>query len=148
MLNNHGWKEHANYSISWAVGGILITSTFVHNCSIGPVAFSLVSELPSGLLRSKSVAVARLCYNILGIPISIMVPYMINPQAWGWDAMAGFFWAGSCLLMLAFTFFYIPEPKDRTFAELDILFEKKTPARKFATTDVTFAEILKKKGDV
>ena len=138
--------EHkANSSLSWAVGGILIVSTFVHNCSIGPVAFSLVSELPSSLLRSKSVAVARLCYNILGIPIGVIVPYMISPAAWGWGALAGFFWAGSCFLMLMFTFFYIPEPKNRTIAELDILFEEKTPARKFATTEVKFSEILNQK---
>jgi SP family general alpha glucoside:H+ symporter-like MFS transporter len=141
-------QHKANSSLSWAVGGILITSTFVHNCSIGPVAFSLVSELPSSLLRSKTVALARLFYNILGIPIGIIVPYMINRTAWGWGALAGFFWAGSCLLMLTFTYFYIPEPKDRTIAELDILFEEKIPARKFATTQVTFAELLKKKGDV
>lgn len=141
-------RDDANSSISWAVGGILIASTFVHNCSIGPVAFSLVSELPSSLLRSKSVAIARLCYNILGIPISILIPYMINPQAWGWGAMAGFFWAGSCLLMLTFTYFYIPEPKNRTVTELDILFEKRTPARKFATTQVTFEEILEKNSEV
>jgi SP family general alpha glucoside:H+ symporter-like MFS transporter len=137
----------ANPSLSWAVGGILITSTFVHNCSIGPVAFALVSELPSSLLRSKTVAVARLSYNIIGIPIGVIVPYMISPTAWGWGALAGFFWAGSCFLMLTFTFFYIPEPKDRTLTELDILFEKKTPARKFATTEVTLIEILHKKGD-
>ncbi|RDW56757.1 hypothetical protein BP6252_13980 [Coleophoma cylindrospora] len=135
-------------SLSWTVGAVLVVSTFVHNCSIGPVAFSLVSELPSSLLRSKTVAIARLCYNILGIPIGIIVPYMISPASWGWGAMAGFFWAGSCLLMLTFTFFYIPEPKNRTLTELDILFEKKIPARKFATTQVAFEEILERKSDV
>ncbi|CZT12850.1 related to Maltose permease [Rhynchosporium graminicola] len=131
-----------NSSLSWAVGGILIMSTFVHNCSIGPVAFSLVSELPSSLLRSKSVAVARLFYNILGVPIGVIIPYMISSTAWGWGALAGFFWGGTCLLMLTFTYFCIPEPKDRTVAELDYLFESNISARKFATTEVTISEIL------
>jgi SP family general alpha glucoside:H+ symporter-like MFS transporter len=44
------------------------------------------------------------------------------------------------LLSLAFTFFCIPEPKGRTFAELDILFQKKTPARQFAATPVNIYE--------
>lgn len=30
----------------------------------------------------------------------------------------------------------MPEPSGRTFAELDLLFERKVSARKFATTDV------------
>jgi SP family general alpha glucoside:H+ symporter-like MFS transporter len=141
-------KENANSSISWAVSGILIISTFVYNCSIGPVPFLLVSELPSSLLRSKSVAIARSCHNVLGIPISVLVPYMINPQAWGWGAIADLFWAGSCLWLLTFTFFYIPEPKDHTINELGILFEKRTPARKFTTTQVSFEEILDKKSEV
>lgn len=132
---------HKNTNLSWGVGAVLIISTFVHNCSIGPVAFSLVSEIPSSLLRSKSVAIARLCYNILGIPIGVIVPYMISSSAWNWGALAGFFWAGSCAVMLTFTFFCIPEPKDRTVTELDILFERGVPARKFASTRVTLQDL-------
>jgi SP family general alpha glucoside:H+ symporter-like MFS transporter len=30
----------------------------------------------------------------------------------------------------------MPEPKDRSFAELDLLFEKRVPARKFGKTSV------------
>jgi len=126
----------ATSSLSWGIGATLIVSSFVHNTSIGPVAYSLVSELPSALLKNKSVVIARLCYNISGIPIGIIVPYMINPTAWAWGAKAGFFWGGSCLLTLIFTYFCIPEPKDRTPAELDILFEEKVSARKFAQTRV------------
>ncbi len=46
-----------------------------------------------------------------------------------------------CLLCLIYTYFRVPEPSGRTFAELDLLFEKKVSARKFASTDVdVFAE--------
>jgi SP family general alpha glucoside:H+ symporter-like MFS transporter len=34
-------------------------------------------------------------------------------------------------------FLYLPESKGRTFEELDILFERKIPARRFASTDLT-----------
>lgn len=44
--------------------------------------------------------------------------------------------AGSCFLSLVYTWFRIPEPSGRTFAELDVLFEHRVPARKFATTKV------------
>lgn len=44
--------------------------------------------------------------------------------------------AGVCFLCLIYTYFRVPEPSGRTFAELDMLFEKGVSARKFATTQV------------
>lgn len=61
---------------------------------------------------------------------------MLNPGAWNWGNFAGFFWAGICLLCIVYTYFRVPEPSGRTFAELDLLFEQGVSARKFATTDV------------
>ena len=42
-----------------------------------------------------------------------------------------------------YTYFRLPEPSGRSFAELDLLFEKNVSARKFASTKVdVFAEQL------
>jgi SP family general alpha glucoside:H+ symporter-like MFS transporter len=35
-----------------------------------------------------------------------------------------------------YTYFRVPEPSGRTFAELDVLFERKVSARKFKTAQV------------
>ena len=48
----------------------------------------------------------------------------------------GFFWAGSAALTALWAYFRLPEPKDRTYEELDILFAKKVPARQFSKTQV------------
>jgi MFS transporter, SP family, general alpha glucoside:H+ symporter len=61
---------------------------------------------------------------------------MLNPEAWNWRNYAGFFWGGMCFLCVIYTFFRVPEPTGRTFAELDVLFEQGTSARKFRTTKV------------
>lgn len=46
-------------------------------------------------------------------------------------------------MCLIYTYFRVPEPTGRTFAELDLLFERRVSARKFATTDVdAFAETI------
>ena len=62
---------------------------------------------------------------------------MLNPTAWNWGAKTGFFWAGLCFVLFVWTYFRLPEPKGRTYGELDILFENKVSARKFAKTDAT-----------
>lgn len=37
-------------------------------------------------------------------------------------------------------YFRVPEPSGRSFAELDLLFQRGVPARKFATTEVNVFE--------
>jgi len=123
-------------STGWAIGALLIIFTFVYDISVGPVCYSLVAEMGSTRLRSKTVVLARNLYNLGGLVVSILNPYMLNPSAWNWGPKSGFLWACTGILGLIWTFFRLPEPKGRSYGELDILFEDRIPARKFKTTIV------------
>jgi len=91
----------------------------------------------------------RNLYNIVGIVCSVLTPYMLNPSAWNWGNFAGFFWAAICFLCIIYTYFRVPEPQGRSFAELDLLFERGISARKFASTNVdVFDEDVKGAEDV
>ncbi|KPM40749.1 General alpha-glucoside permease [Neonectria ditissima] len=125
-----------NVAAQWAIGSLLLVYTFTYDCTVGPVCYSLVAELTSTRLRTKSVVLARNTYNIVGIITNIITPRMLNPSAWDWGAKSGFFWAGTCLCCAVWTYFRLPEPKGRTYAELDILFEDRVSARKFKSTVV------------
>lgn len=129
-----GLISRSNSGAQWAIGSLLLVYTFAYDCTVGPACYSLVAELPSTRLRTKSVVLARNCFNVAGLIANILTPRMLNPSSWDWGAKAGFFWAGSCFLCLVWTFFRLPEPKGRTYAELDVLFEQKVSARKFKTT--------------
>ena len=123
--------------LSWAIGSMLLVYTFVYDFTVGPVCYSLVAEIASVRLRQKTIVLGRNFYNLWGIVNQVWTPYMLNPSAWNWGAKTGFFWAGWCALCLAWCFFRLPEPKGRTYGELDILFENRVPARKFASTNAT-----------
>ncbi|KAI5920992.1 sugar transporter [Camillea tinctor] len=126
---------------SLATGSIMLVWALCYQLTVGTVCYSLVSEISTRRLQIKTVVLGRILYNIVGIICGVLTPYMLNPLAWDWGNYAGFFWAGSCFLCFVYTFFRVPEPRGRTFAELDLLFEKKISARKFATTEVDiFAE--------
>lgn len=122
--------EH-NDAASWATGSMWLVYTFFYDSTVGLVCYSLVSELSSTRLRLKTIVLSRNLYNMLSIVNGIIIPHMLNPEAWHWRGKAGFFWGGLCFLCVVWAFFRLPEPKDRTYGELDILFERKVSARKF-----------------
>ena len=126
----------ATDSTRWAIGALLIIFTFVYDISIGPVCYSLVGEIGSTRLRSKTVVLARNLYNLGGVVVSILNPYMLNPTAWNWGPKSGYLWFGTGMLGLIWSYFRLPEPKGRSYGELDILFEDRVPARKFKSTKV------------
>ncbi|KAL2835419.1 putative transporter [Aspergillus pseudoustus] len=123
-------------STNWTIGALLSVFTFVYDLTVGPICYSLVSELSSTRLRAKSVVLARNLYNVGGIVVNILINYQLTSTAWNWGARSAFFWAGVCFCCVVWIFFRLPEPKGRTFAELDVLFADKVPARKFNSTQV------------
>jgi SP family general alpha glucoside:H+ symporter-like MFS transporter len=67
-------KREATY---WATGAMLLLFTFFYDCTIGPVCYALVSEIPNIRVRAKTVAGARMCFNVAQIVNSVITPYML-----------------------------------------------------------------------
>lgn len=59
----------ASTSVSWAIGSLMLISTFIYGFTIGPVCYSLVAEIPSTRLRIKTVVLARNFYNMVMPPL-------------------------------------------------------------------------------
>lgn len=125
-----------NMGASWAIGAMLLVFTFVYDLSVGPVCYSLVAELSSTRLKTKTIVLARIGYNLSNTVINVLTNHQLNPTAWNWGAKSAFFWAGTCFVCLVWVFFRLPEPKGRSYGELDVLFHQRVPARKFKSTEV------------
>ncbi|CAI7607861.1 unnamed protein product [Penicillium viridicatum] len=125
---------------SLATGSMMLCWALFYQLSVGTVAYSLVAEISTRRLQIKTVVLGRVLYNVVAIICGVLTPYMLNPDAWDWSNYAGFFWGGICFLCVVYTFFRVPETTGRTFAELDMLFEEKVSARKFASTQVEVYE--------
>ncbi|SCV69683.1 BQ2448_1077 [Microbotryum intermedium] len=119
-----------------AVGAMLLLYTLIYDVSVGPVCYSLVAEMSSTRLRVKTVVLARNFYNLFGIVNFIIMPRFISPDALNWGAKSGLFWSALCFLCFVYCFFRLPEPKNRSFGELDLLFAQRVSARKFSSTQV------------
>ncbi|KAJ4365383.1 hypothetical protein N0V95_000530 [Ascochyta clinopodiicola] len=133
--------ESNKHQASLATGGLMIVWAAFYQFSVGTVAFSLVAELSSRRLQVKTVALSRVAYNLGAIVVNVLTPYMINPTAWNWGNFAGFFWAGTTFCVLVYHYFRLPEPSGRTFAEIDLLFERRISARQFKHANVDAFEV-------
>ncbi|KAK6198504.1 maltose permease [Scheffersomyces amazonensis] len=120
----------------WGAGSLLLIHTFVYDLTVGPLCYCIVAEIPSAKLRTMTVMLSRNLYNVSGIIVGIITPYMLNPTELNWKAKTGLFWAGFSMAAAVWCWFELPETKDRTFAELDLLFEQGVKARDFASTEV------------
>ncbi|KAI3535714.1 MFS transporter, SP family, general alpha glucoside:H+ symporter [Colletotrichum filicis] len=125
-----------------AIGIVMIVCQLVNVITIGPVAYPIVAETPSGKLRYKTITIGRFAYVCTGIVNNIITPRMLSPDDWNWGAKAALFYAGTNLLCNIWCWFRLPETKDRPFGEIDLLFDNKVPARKWKYTNVDqFADI-------
>jgi SP family general alpha glucoside:H+ symporter-like MFS transporter len=110
----------------------------VYSMTVGPIVYTIVAEIGATRLRSKTVVLGRSTYYIGNIIGGVLEPYMINPTEWNWKGKTAFFWGTLSLITTIWAYFRLPETKDRTFEELDILFLRGVKARTFA--DANFDE--------
>lgn len=137
FLGIPGTDKHPN--IAYGIGSILLIEYFVFFITIGPLVYTIVTEIPSNYLRNKSVVAARALYNVNGLIYGQLVPRTIQKTSWNWGAKSGFFYGGIMGIGLIWAYFRLPETKNRTFAEVDILFKNKVKARDFSKTKVDLA---------
>jgi SP family general alpha glucoside:H+ symporter-like MFS transporter len=117
---------------NYAQAAMMICWLFIYYMTVGPICYAIIGEVSSTRLRSKSVCMSRIVYYVAQIICNVVNPYMLNPTAGDWKGKTGFFWGGCSFVFFIWTFFRLPETKDKTFEELDILFANRVPAREFA----------------
>ncbi|WVR07711.1 hypothetical protein IAU60_004753 [Kwoniella sp. DSM 27419] len=134
IIGGLGFAKGSQYQL--AIGLLLVISTLINMITVGPACYPIVAETPSGKLRYKTITLGRFAYNLTGIFSNSLTPRMIAADGWGWGARCALFYAGTNMLCLLWCWFRLPETKDRSFGEIDMLFDKKVSARKFRSTKV------------
>ena len=92
-----------------------------------------IGRLSGCLADDVSAAFSLLLFKLIDRSCRFTAPYFINPASLNWGPKYGYIWVPSCLIAAAFVWFCLPEVKGRTLEEIDEMFEKRLPARKFRT---------------
>lgn len=121
---------------NFAQAGLMLVWLGVYYMTVGPICYAVITEVSSTRLRSKSVCLSRIVYYVAQIICNSVSPFMLNPTAGDWKGKAGFFWGGFSFVFFVWTFFRLPETKDKTFEEVDILFARGVKTRDFGRYQV------------
>lgn len=139
--------------ILWVMGGLAVVGTpaalkgtvamilvycWLYNVTIGATAYTLLTEVATARLRAKTIAIGIAFQSCWGIMWSFVLPYLFNPDKANLGGKLGFIFGGLSFPCIAFLWWYQPETRNRSYEELDEMFMKHVPARKFDTyvTDV------------
>ncbi|GHJ90283.1 hypothetical protein NliqN6_6685 [Naganishia liquefaciens] len=120
----------------WVSGALLVFLNLAYNSTLGPVCYTLVAEISSTRLRAKTISLSRVAYQLMNIICGIIVPRQLSPAEWNWGPKSGLFWAGSAILTFCYVWLRVPETRNRSYGELDLLFENHIPAWRFSKTKV------------
>ncbi|KAJ4388943.1 hypothetical protein N0V93_006405 [Gnomoniopsis smithogilvyi] len=115
-----------------AILGVVIS--FVFAGTLGPISYSIISETSSVRLRALSTGVGRAAYYVAEIPMIYLASQLLNTTGWNVAGKCGFVWGSTAIVCWILAYFGLPEMKHRSYRELDILFNRKVPARKFKST--------------
>ena len=132
---------NSNPGFSWAQGSLLDVWTFIYQTTVGPLTFVIISEVSSTKLRSRTIAISTAVQALASIVFTVAVPYMFNPLNGNMRGKTFFVFAGFSFFSTIWCYMRLPESRNRTFEELDVMFERRVKTKDFAKYDVFAGEI-------
>jgi hypothetical protein len=127
-------SDKSNPNAGGAVKGtvaLILIYCWWYNTTIGAAAYTILAEVSTSRLRVKTIAIGLALQNGLYTMWSFVLPYLFNPDKANLGAKVMFIFGGLSVICLVYLWFYQPETAGRTYGELDEMFMKKVPPRKF-----------------
>ncbi|KXJ86377.1 general substrate transporter [Microdochium bolleyi] len=113
------------------VGVTLLLIGFVGALGLNPAYNVVASEVSSVRLRARTLSSGFVIYALASWVFSFTVPYMFNPDAGNLSAKVGWVFVGLGTIGVVLVWFEVPETRNKSYAQLDLLFERKTKTRDF-----------------
>ncbi|KAH8667001.1 general substrate transporter [Xylariales sp. PMI_506] len=127
--------DHGNTTQSAGAGLVAMVAIFNAAVTVGPgvAGWSYTGEAASARLRAKTATLAVGSNAIIGTVTNIVIPFeltAIGPKT-------GYMFFGIGVIACFLIYMWIPEVSGRSYGQLDELFERRIPARKFKETVCT-----------
>jgi SP family general alpha glucoside:H+ symporter-like MFS transporter len=138
-------------SLAQASLGLIVSVLFT--LGPAPASWVFIAETSSIRLRPLTTGIGRGCYYLVNIPCIFIASYMLNAEVspeldtillvcWmltlkqygNMGGKCGYVWGATGLICTVMAWQWLPEMKNRSYREIDIMFKRKVPARKWKKT--------------
>ncbi|KFY20946.1 hypothetical protein V491_03290 [Pseudogymnoascus sp. VKM F-3775] len=109
----------------------------------GATGWGFIGEISSQRLRPYTAGFGGAATCVIGVVMSVLVPYMTNINKWNWGLKTAWFYVGVGAPFMVGMWFLIPETTGRSAAELDELFERRIKPWRFHKTETATQRVLK-----
>jgi SP family general alpha glucoside:H+ symporter-like MFS transporter len=113
--------------------GLIMFYNFAFNIVIGAVAYTIIAEIPTARLRTKTIAISITIQQAIYTIEIFVLPYIFNPDQANLGAKTAFIFGGFSVICCMVLWIFMPETANRSFQEIDEMFFHQVPPRKFKT---------------
>ncbi|KAM7189348.1 putative sugar porter family MFS transporter [Rhypophila sp. PSN 637] len=119
-------------SLAMASLGLIVSVGFT--LGPAPASWVIIGETSAIRLRPLTTGIGRGAYYVVNIPCIFLATYMLNPTGVDLGGRCGYVWGATGFVCFIVAYFWLPEMKGRSYREIDIMFKRKIPARKWKET--------------
>ncbi|EAU33623.1 predicted protein [Aspergillus terreus NIH2624] len=116
-----------------ALAGFCLMFGFFYAAGFGGLTYVVAAEMPTARLKNRTSGLTFLALAAFNMVVTYVLPYIAQSDGANLQAKTYLIFAGWMLFSVLIVFFYLPETRGRSAAELDEMFEAKVPARKFSS---------------
>ncbi|PLB46475.1 maltose permease [Aspergillus steynii IBT 23096] len=131
VIGGIGTLPTSNKSAQTGIVALMAIWGFGYQLTIGAVAFAIGGETPTLRLRQKTYSLNVMANTAFGTLTGMVLPILINPGQANLGGKVAFIFFAPSVFFCVYFFFCLPEMKGRSYLELEELFQRKVPARKF-----------------
>ncbi|RKL28330.1 hypothetical protein BFJ72_g12561 [Fusarium proliferatum] len=102
--------------------------------SYGPAvgaSMAVAGEVSASRLRAQSLGLGAAFMALAATFWQVVLPYLFNQDEANLGGKLGWIFLGMAIVYLVIVYYDVPGTRGRTYEELDVMFEKGIPARKF-----------------
>ncbi|PPQ74287.1 hypothetical protein CVT26_003885 [Gymnopilus dilepis] len=97
----------------------------------GPVTWVVCGEIFPLQVRAKAMSMSAASNWLWNFGIGYAIPYLVNtePGSAGLESRVFFIWGSTCFCCILFTFFCVPETKNLSLEQIDLMYKHTTPIK-------------------
>ena len=134
----------SNNAANIALLAFMITWSMLYTATVGCYGWAVAQETAAQATRPKTISFVLVCQQLTALMLSSVFPYFINPDQLNWGGRVMFLFVGAELFIMVTLYFFQPETKNRTYVDIETLYEEKIPPRKFKDFAVVDGVVVEK----